>query len=152
MDKQQVLDALNAKVIGTFGDAFQRVEDTLWIRKLAEWKTDRIEAVPRREMIVVSAYVVIPPRPGTDFEFTSIAFTNLPLLSGNPSGVYRYSEGQRLLARLDADFNLVEPWFERLSTPGKCLDFVLSDKSANPESPASKYHRKYLEDLLNSQQ
>lgn len=152
MDKQQVLDALDAKVISTFAGEFQRVDDTTWVRKVAGWKTDMIEVVPRTTMIVVSVGVVIPPPPGTDFDSTSIAFTNLPLLSGNPSGAYRYSEGKRLLARLDADFGFVEPWFERLSTPDKCLEFMRADKGRNPEAPNSKHCREYLEEVLRSQQ
>jgi hypothetical protein len=151
IDKQQVLEALDANVTSTFGGDFQRIDDTTWVRKAAGWKTDMIEVVPKTLMIVVSVSVVIPPPPGTDFDSTSIAFTNLPLLSGNPSGVYKYSEGKRLLARLDADFELVEPWFERLSTPEKCLDFMRADKGRNPEAPNSIYCREYLEEVLRSQ-
>jgi hypothetical protein len=156
MDKQQVLDALDAKVTSRFAGEFQRVDDTTWVRKVAGWKTDMIEAVPRRDprrgMIVISVSVVIPPPPGTDFDCTSIAFTNLPLLSGHPDGAYRYSEGKGLLARLDTDFRLVEPWFERLSTPEKCLEFMRADKGRNPEAPSTIYCREYLEEVLRSQQ
>ena len=49
MDKQQVLDALEAKVIRTFSGEFRRVDDTTWDRKVAGWKTDTIIANPRRD-------------------------------------------------------------------------------------------------------
>ena len=151
MDKRQLLKLIDAKLAEMFAGEFRRVEDTLWTRDKG-WRTERIEAVPRKETFVVSANVVIPPRQGTPFEFSSICSVNLPILAACSDGAYRYSEGESLLSRLESDIELSADWFRRFDTPAKCLDFVQNDDEQNPESPSSQHCCEYLQKVLSEKE
>lgn len=147
---KQIDDAI-ANVFTPLG--FTRLDRTFWTC-VKNWRTERIDVVLRKESkgtFFINASVVIPRMPGTRMEFVTLTVVNLPMLSGHLDTAYRYSAGEAELPRIRSDLELARGWFEQFATPSQCLEFMRNDPQRNQDSPASKYCRQYLENVMNKQ-
>jgi hypothetical protein len=125
---------------------FVCLEPWRWSRERG-WRKDEIYAVVRRETFAVNAQIVIPPIPGTQFKFTTLAVENLPALAGNSDTVYRFIHGHEALRQLAIELKLALAWFEKFDSPNRCLEYLQSDQTRNPGSVAYKYCSDYLKAL-----
>lgn len=130
---------------------FTSIGRDCWARE-HEWRTDQIDLEFKKMYFTINLYVNIPPIPNTRFEFTTLAFKNLPTLCGDSDSVYRYPPSAvhrcNLIEKIEQDLKQGLGWFENFRSPQQCLEFLRNDKSKNPASEMFRHCLAHLEHAI----